>query len=285
MIVREFKLVNEKGKEYSLMDLNNYCFLSDPAGLGYGYTTEYQQLDNIFITNLRKMNQGQITGIVNFKNYDNYRVLVDFIENSESLKFAYKIPYKTGFKEYFKDIELVELTKTQIQPNRILSETITFNCLSLWYEEETIEYDIEVDDNEIRWDFYWDSEFNDNNSTSIQYENRGHVEAPIKLEILGAVANPKIELNVNGKLCQTVEMSCNIQEYEKLIYDSRENKFEISRIKTDGTEENLFKNNVIDIKNDNVVRLPKGKSCEIKIAADNTIENAKLTIFLQYKCI
>ena len=27
MVVREFKLVNEKGEEYSLMKWDNYCFL------------------------------------------------------------------------------------------------------------------------------------------------------------------------------------------------------------------------------------------------------------------
>ena len=91
-MVREFKLINEKGQEYSLQDLYNYCFLSDPSGLGYSYSTEYQQLGNTFLTNLRKMEQGQISGTANFSSYDNYRKLIDFIENSEQLRFAYKIP-------------------------------------------------------------------------------------------------------------------------------------------------------------------------------------------------
>lgn len=29
-MVREFKLLNEKGQEYSLMDIENYCLLTDP---------------------------------------------------------------------------------------------------------------------------------------------------------------------------------------------------------------------------------------------------------------
>ena len=63
-MVREFKLLNEKGQEYSLMDINNHCLLTEPNGLGIAYSTEYQQLGNTFVENLRKTEQGQISGIV-----------------------------------------------------------------------------------------------------------------------------------------------------------------------------------------------------------------------------
>lgn len=33
-MVREFKLVNEKGQEYSLMDIYNHCLLTDPSRTG-----------------------------------------------------------------------------------------------------------------------------------------------------------------------------------------------------------------------------------------------------------
>lgn len=29
-MVREFRLINEKGQEFSLMDIYNYCLLTDP---------------------------------------------------------------------------------------------------------------------------------------------------------------------------------------------------------------------------------------------------------------
>ena len=285
-MVKEFKLINEKGQEYSLMDLYNYCFLSDPSGLGYSYSTEYQQLGNTFLTNLRKMEQGQISGTANFSSYDNYRKLIDFIENSEQLRFAYKIPYMTGFKEYLKDVQIQNITKTQKLTDGILKETITFDCLSLWYEENTIEYTIEPMQDEMRWDFYWNSYFNDSNSTNIEYANKGQVEAPIAVEIDGAVSNPKIQLFVEGTLYQTVSINTNILEFEKLIYNSRENQFEISRIKTDGTKEKLFKWGIINFEDEDVViRIPKNKSCEIRLSADNTISRAKLTILPQYKCV
>lgn len=285
-MVREFKLINDKGQEFSLIDIYNYCLLTDPTGLGYAYTTEYQQLNDTFINNLKKIQQGQIGGTLNFTNYDNYTSFVNFVEGSENLRFGYKIPYSDGtYKEYFKDIQIQSLSKTQLQTNGILSEPVVFDCLSLWYEENTIIYTVEPLTNEIRWDFRWDSKFSDYDSRSLQYINKGHIEAPIYAEIDGNVVNPKIELYIEGQLYQTVEVSITIAQYEKLIYDTRENQFTIAKQNTDGTIQSLFSLDYIDFENDNVIRVPKNKSCEIRLTADNEVLNAQLTIYPRYKAV
>lgn len=284
-MVREFKLVNEKGQEYSLMDIENYCLLTEPDGLGYGYTTEYEQLGNTFITNLRRIEQGQISGAVNFLNYDNYKKLIDFIEQSESLKFSYKLPLKSGTKEYFKDVQIQNITKTEIQPNSVISETITFDCLSLWYEEKSAIFTIEPREDEIRWDFKWDSRFTGYNSRRLSFVNQGHIEAPILVEIEGGIANPQIDLYVDGQLYQSVTFTTNIQNYEKFLYGTKENDFYINKQNTDGTLTSLFNLDVINFNNDNVIRIPKNKSCELVLSADNTITNAQVTILVYYKAI
>ena len=285
-MVREFKLINENGQEFSLMDIENHILLTEPSGLGYAYETEYQQLNNTFITNLRKFQQGQISGTANFLEYDNYKSFVDFVETAESLKFSYKIPYKDGSsKEYFKDVAIQSITKTQKQTNGVFSETVTFDCLSLWYEENTIIYTITPQINEIRWDFEWDSRFTDYDSRNLQYINSGHTEAPILVEMDGHLVNPKIELYVEGELYQSVEITVDIAEYEKLLYGTRENDFYINRQKTDGTLESLFDLDYIDPAYDNVIRLPKNKSCELRLTADNEVLNAQVTILPQYKAV
>lgn len=284
-MVREFKLVNEKGQEYSMMDIQKYCLLTEPSGLGYSYFTEYEQLGNTFISNLRKIEQGQVTGNVIFLNYDNFKSFVDFIERAEDLKFAYKIPFKDGAREYFKDVNVQSLTKTQIQTNGVINESITFDCLSLWYEEKKVIYTIEPQTNEIRWDFEWDSRFADYDTRSLSYINNGHVEAPILLEMSGHLINPKIELYVEGELYQEVPFFVEIEEYEKLLYGTKENEFYIKKQKTDGTLESLFNLDVINFENDNVIRLPKNKSCELRLTADNEVLNAQVTILTYYKAI
>ena len=284
-MVREFKLVNEKGQEYSLMNINDYCLLTKPNGLGYSYSTEYEQLGNTFIANLRKVEQGQINGTVNFMKYDNYKNFIDFIESAEKLKFSYKIPFEQGVKEYFKDIEIQSLSKSEIQTNGLISESIVFDCLSLWYEENIVIYTIQPETGEIRWDFRWDSRFIDYDTRSLSYINKGHVEAPVLIEMCGHLVNPKIELYIEGELYQTVSINIDIAEYEKLLYSTKENEFYIRKQNTDGTIEDLYDLDFIDFYNDNVIRLPLNKSCEIRLKADNEVLNAQVTILAYYKAV
>lgn len=281
-MVREFKLVNEKGQEFSLMNIYDYCLLTEPSGLGYSYTSEYEQLGNSFIENVRNIEQGQITGTVNFISYDNYKKMIDYIKKSSKLRFLYIVPLNNSKKEYYKDVHIQSLTKTEKQTNGIISETIVFDCLSLWYEENTVVYTIEPQTNEMRWDFEWDSRFTDYNLRSLQYINEGHVEAPIEVEISGHVVNPHIDLYIEGQLYQTVEFNVEIETYEKLLYGTKENEFYIRKQHTDGTKEDLFSLDVINFENDNVIRLPTGNSCELRLEADNDVLNAQITIYPQY---
>lgn len=284
MKVRKFLLENEKGQQFRMDNLDEGCFLVSPSDLGYSYKIDFVRTGNNFIENNREIQQKNPSGTAYFKTYDKVKEFVDYIENSNKLKWAYIVPFVSGEKTYYRDVVIVKLDKTE-KTGKWLACPVEFAGLSLWYEETTIEYTIEPMEDEMRWDFYWDSYFNDSNSTNVEYTNKGQVEAPIQVEIDGAVSNPKIELFIEGILYQTVSINTNILEYEKLIYNSRENQFEISRIKTDGTKEKLFKWGVINFEDDIVVRIPKNKSCEIRLSADNTITSAKLTILPQYKCV
>lgn len=137
----------------------------------------------------------------------------------------------------------------------------------------------------ISWDFKWDSKFADFTTRSLQFINNGHVESPILVEIDGPVTNPKIELYVEGELHQELPFIVKIEEYEKLLYGTREGEFYLNRQKTDGTLESLFNLDVLNPENNEIVRLPKNKSCELKLVADDDILNAKVTIFAYYKAI
>lgn len=288
-MVRGFKLRNEKGQEYSMMDIENHCLFTEPTGLGVSYVTEYEQLGNTFVTSMRKTEQGKISGMANSLNYDNLRKLADFIENSEKLVIVYTVPYKDGAKDYLKDIELSSLGKTEKNPDTgVLSCPIDLDCKSLWYEERTSVYTIEPTADEVRWDFKWDSKFISHDSASEDIVNEGHVEAPIEVEIDGHVLNPSVELYVDGELVQTVDFNVEIQQYEKLLYGTKENGFHVQKQNTDGTVENLYMyedNSVLNFNNDNVIRLPKNRSCKIRLNAETDIESAKITIYSFYKFV
>lgn len=285
MEVREFKLINEKGQEYSLMDIEEHALLTAPAGLGYGYTDEYQRLGYSYISNLRAIEQGTITGTLNFLKYDNYRNLVDFIEKSSALRFSYTLPFQDGSRTYYRDIQITNLEKTEIQPNGVLSEGVTFSCLGLWYSSTVAYYTMQGGENEMRWDFRWDATFSNYSVRSLTFVNDGHVDAPIELEIDSNVQNPTLQLFVEGELWQEIPFTITIGNYEKLLYGTKEDDFYLLKEEVDGTRINIFNLGVVDLDTDNVLRIPKGKSCEIRLLADNDITKATITIYTYYKAI
>lgn len=114
-VVREFYIENETGQRFSMMNIEEGCFLSSPTGLGYSYDTQYSQIGNDFLQNIRKLTQGQISGELIFKKYDNYKKFVDFIESAIFLKLVYKIPFENGFTEFFKDIDISNIDKSEIR--------------------------------------------------------------------------------------------------------------------------------------------------------------------------
>lgn len=280
-MVRQFNLINNKGETYSLMDIEKHCLLTSPTGLGFSYSIDYEQLGNTFITSLKKIQQGKINAQVNFLSYDNYKEFVNFIITSEKLQFQYIIPLKET-KTFYRDIEILDLSKSEIQPNGVITEQITINCKSLWYEKVANQYEISSTSNEVRWDFRFDAYWSGYTVRDLNFINEGHVDAPVEIEIDGECINPTISLYIENQLFQTIEIDETIDEYEKLLYGSKEGEFYIKKQLVDGTYENLFTLDYISFENDNVLRLPPNKDCTIKLTAEEDIQKAKIIVYVYY---
>lgn len=283
-MIRKFKLINEKGQEFSLMNIEKYCLLTEPSGLGYSYSTKYEQVENNFLTNLRKLEQGVIAGSANFLYYDNFMNFGNFIESAKKLQFVYSIPCKEEEKIFYRDVNIKSLGKSEKQTDGVISEEIEFECLSLWYEQNETIFKIETYEDEMRYNYKWNSRYIDYNTRAIQFNNRGHVEAPFQVEIDGFVQNPTISIFVEDEEYASLKIPITINEYEKLLFSSVVGNIYIQKQNTDGTKENLWKRDYININNQNVFKLPLGVS-EIRLTADDDVLNAKLTIFPQYKVV
>lgn len=286
-MVREFELINEKGQTYSLMDIENFSLLTEPDGLGYSYSSSFSKIGETFVNNLRVQDQVQVVGICNFLYYDNYTNLINFIENAKEIKLKYKIPYKNGEnREFFKDILLQSIGKTEISSNGVLSCPISFDMISLWYEQKEYTYDMsQTGNDEVRWNFTWNSRFINYNSRQLSFNNTSHTLAPIRLEIDGPVQNPEIAItDSNNNTLFHLKITIDINKYEKFIYSSVDGNILIGKQNVDGTYVNLFTKEYIDITNNNIFKLPQGIS-NIVIQADDEILSAKLNIYPYYKSI
>lgn len=283
-MVRKFKLINEKGQEYSLMDIEKNCLLTEPSGLGYSYSTDYEQLGDEFLANLRKLEQGIISGTANFINYDNFFDFSNFVETAQKLKFVYEIPLKNKSITYYRDVNIKSIGKSEKQTNGIISEVVEFDCLSLWYEQNETIFKIETYEDEMRYDYKWNSRYIDYNIRAIQFNNKGHIEAPFQVEIDGFVQNPSISIFVDNEEYAKITIPITIDEFEKFLYSSKTGEIYIQKQNKDGSKENLWKKAYIDITKQNIFKLPIGVS-EIRLTAEDDVLNAKLIIFPQYKVV
>lgn len=281
-MVREFYIENETGQRFSMMDIGSGCFLSSPSGLGYSYDIEYAQIGDNFIQNIRRLTQGQISGELIFKTYEKYKEFVDFIESAINLKFVYKIPLKKGIIEYFKDIDISSVEKSEIGTDGVLRVPVIFNCKSLWYEAKEVVYTIDSIENEVRWNFDWDSIFTAYDNRNIIFENKGHASAPFKLELNGEVSSPVITILEDDIEVNKLSLDgLVVLEGETFVYNTKETEQEITKVSSTG-KINLF--NFLNPNFVNFFKLRKGAST-IRLEADGEITSGKITIFVQYKAV
>lgn len=281
MRVRKFLLENERGQQFDMHNYKEGCLFTNPSELGYSYKSEFERLGDAFIESNRVIDKKDPTGIANFKSYDKCKEFIDFIELSEKLKFIYVIPFFDGDKAYYRDVSIREFQKTEKEIRR-LACPLTFNGLSLWYEEKNFTYTIETQDSELRWDFEWDSKFSDYNIRNLSFINYGHVEAPFKIELDGEITSPIITILEDGEEVKKLDLTgLTIQENEKFIYSTRDTEQQIIRMR------NNLETNLFDFLNPNFInffKLRKGEST-IRLEADGEITSGKITIYVQYKAV
>lgn len=166
--------------------------------------------------------------------------------------------------------------------NGFLAVPVTFNAKTLWYEQKNIVLTVGEEEGELRWDFKWDSRFSNYSTRNLIFENKGHTEAPIKVEIEGYVNNPSISIYKDDILTGSLELPIEIQENEKIIYSTKDTDLYLVKESANGMQTNLF--SVLDPNFVNFMKLNKGVN-QIKLTADDDITKAKITIYVEYKAV
>lgn len=281
--IRNFYFENEIGERIDCQKINGSLFFYNVTGLGFEEEIEYVQIGNNFVSNKRKIKQNQIGGDLDFYDmtYDEYCNFVNFILKASSLRLIY-VPKKTVRTEYYRDIDLFKIDKTEEDEYNILTCPILMNTKSLWYEQKEVVLTVGEEEGELRWDFEWDSRFSDYSIRNMIFENKGHTEAPVKLEIEGYVKNPSLFIYKNNELTGKLELTLELQEGEKLIYCTKDTDLYLKKQNVDGTETNLFE--CLSPNFINFLKLNKGVNT-IKLMAEQDITKAKLTIYVEYKAV
>lgn len=274
--MKRYFLENEKGERYELNDGISTAFKLT-SSLGFDKNFKFEQINNNFIKNTVKINQGKLTGQLTFLMENKEIEFINYIELSKEIKF---VQVKNSI-EFFMDVELEQfkINKEYDFANPI---NITLACKSLWYEKKEIVYNISPILNEVRWNYKFNSRFKSYNNRNILFENNGHVVAPIKLELEGYLINPFISICSNEEEIYRINFDFTLKQNEKILYCTKDTDMYIYKQENDGTLTNLF--DELDLKNTNFFKLPKGVS-EIVISAENDITKAKLIIYVEYEIV
>lgn len=275
-MIRFFALVNEYGGQYELNSPDTGIF-TEPQGLGYELNVSYANIGSGFIKNFMKEKQQTITGTLVLDGaaaYTKYQALADFINHSQSIKLL----YSTAAGDYYRDVDIVSLGKSEVSQKRVLECPIKFVCRSLFYSNHVNRFKIERVEGEVRWDFRWDVRFNDYGSRTLSIDNNGHVPAPFELELYGYCENPKVIVSQNKKEIASCTFPTTLQTDEKIIYSSLDGNLYCYRVDKNGNQVNFT--DKLDIHNTNFFKLPVG-DCVIDFTSDTGAANK--TILTVYK--
>ena len=133
---RQFKLVNSL-KEELFLDGTTGLLAVDPEGLGISFKNEYDQEGSRFRLLSRNVEMAEfkveiLSGVKKgYRPYEVFDSLIDFL-NYPPLKLVYQID--TG--EYWRNIVLKDLPKTEINFGGNIKEPVTFECTSYWLNEK-----------------------------------------------------------------------------------------------------------------------------------------------------
>lgn len=247
-----FYIANEKGARWGLNSPAEGVF-TEPKGFGFEYSSSYLQVGDLWLPDSRQLVQPEPSGKILFpwKQYETFQKFAGFLNTAESLVLIYQ-PSGIG-TEYFAEIDLVSIDKGGFNRHQQFEVPVQFTCKSLFYTEEKFEYHIERAAREMRFDFMWDTKFNDLNYIYFEFQNDGHVKSPFALSFGGYCTNPEMTVFQDGKTVHSVKFNVTLQASERLTLSTFDDDLYIN-------VNGIDRKDVLDFTNENFFKIPMGAS-------------------------
>ena len=247
--------INEKGQIYNPNNIQR-SILRITSDLGISRKITYNKAGSTFIKNSQEIEQGKIEGELRFFRdvESEYKKFVSFIRTAQKLTFV-DIRIDNGVtEEYYVDIDYSKIGRVKEKGGILLSE-VEFYCTTNWYKQKNIVYTIEENANVFGFPIDFENmRFGNGSSNKLNIENEGFEEAPIFIQLNGALVNPKIQLIKDKQVINSLQLQVEIQEFERIEYSTKDDDLYIQKINQDGTRSNLF--DLLDINNSNFFKIP-----------------------------
>lgn len=225
--MRQFYLVNGKGNEYSLMDIEHWLY--KPDNLGAKFNSKYEQIDGSFIRTSRISKPDDIKGKVVFTGEDKYQDYHDFIKfiAVEPLTLIY-----VSNDTYRVPVDLKSIDKSEIEDG-VLECDIKFKRVGRWYRQITILND-KGDTNGKTYDYKYDYRYSEYEPQVASIDSDSGYDSPIRLTIFGPCVNPKWKHYINGDIVATGSVEASIREGRRIVIDCTKVPYSIREMDGEG---------------------------------------------------
>ena len=278
--MRKFYIQNALGER---VDLNGPKYLfTTPSGLGLSYTISQDDISNGFYRETKIDYPAiQIMGDISFigATYEDFRAFVNWLNKGSQLTFVY-CPY--GTDEYYCDINIESLGKTEIEQGTKLVSTMVAIGKTPWYKPTAKIINIVPDAAESStWDLEWDVVWA-NNSTAgeTSVSAGGHLPSAVKAVIDGPLYNPEILLLKDGSLVAKMALDdTTVQAGSVLTYSSL---YTGAGVWIDGVSQIP----ALDLANENFFRIPLGGGYTLRITSEQSVSiTGTVSIYDYYRSV
>lgn len=285
-MVRKFALQNSIGDRLNLMLKSSFFY--SPTGLGFAEDKEYiSPSDGFFYEINSKYSQPTISGQLLFLNlssaYADYRTVTAWINQEEDLKLVY-CPY--GSDEYFMDVKIAEISKSEITSESYLACDITINGLSPWFSKKPLTFDFQKSANGTkRYAYQYTYTYGVSRMPgSVDFQINGDFDGGIMFTAQGLAVSPILTLTRkdNGEILGQMDLTgTSIAKGEKLIFSSVSNNSGIW-IERNGERENIIDNAILREGVELFFKAPRNTNLTLNLEVSGTIEGSTIVNVYSY---
>ena len=290
--MRKFYIENEIGSRLPLNGEQG-IFLSNPAGLGMTMASDFADIHYGFFRDVSGNSEPQstVTGDLVFigdNAYADYRSFVDWCNGSEALHLIY-MPY--GTTEFYRDIHITYLTKTELTDTRWLTVPASFACLSPWYRAAPTSMSMSTESGYVLkypYSYSKDLIYSSSSAGSMAADipAGGHIPAAFELTYKGAIVNPKISLvgsssNITYGICA---LNATLSDNETFTVSTFYGKCRVEITDASGNTTDAL--NDVDLAYEPFPRIPVNEDCVLLMSADSDIGGrATVRVYYYYRSV
>lgn len=290
--MRKFYIENEIGSRLPLNGEEG-IFLSNPAGLGMTMPSDFADIHYGFFREVSKNTEPQSTVtcdlvFIGENAYADYRSFVDWCNGSVSLHLIYK-PY--GTTEFYRDVYISYLTKTELTDTRWLSVPASLACPSPWYRAAPTSMSMSTESGSVLkypYSYHADLIYSSSSAGSMAADipAGGHIPAAFELTYKGAIINPKISLvgsssNITYGVCA---LNATLSDNESFTVSTFYGKCKVEITDAGGKTSDALNN--VDLAYEPFPRVPVNEDCVLLMSADSDIAGrATVKVYYYFRSV